>query len=95
MVCVAVARFAREKVQPLVRKMDDESQMDRSIITGMFDQGVSHVSRERDILHLLSHDAVDGYRGGDRVQWIRFHILLSYTGHRGAGKGGRISQCRV
>ena len=54
MVCVAVARFAREKVQPLVRKMDDESQMDRSIITGMFDQGVSHVSREIEILHLLS-----------------------------------------
>ena len=46
-VCVTVARFAREKVQPLVRKMDEESHMDRSVITGMFDQGVSPRERER------------------------------------------------
>lgn len=40
LVCV-VARFARERVQPLVKKMDAESQMDPSIITDMFSQGVS------------------------------------------------------
>ena len=36
-----VSRFAREQLQPLVRKMDEESQMDKSIITGLFEQGVS------------------------------------------------------
>lgn len=36
-----VARFAREKVQPLVKKMDEESHMERSVIQGLFDQGVS------------------------------------------------------
>lgn len=41
-----VARFARERVQPLVRKMDEESQMDPSIITDMFDQGVSGAHTE-------------------------------------------------
>ena len=40
-VCAVVARFAGERVQPLVKKMDDESQMDPSIISDMFDQGVS------------------------------------------------------
>ena len=38
---LSVARFAREKVKPLVRKMDEESHMEQSVITGMFDQGVS------------------------------------------------------
>ena len=36
-----VARFARERVQPLVKKMDEESQMDPSLISAMFSQGVS------------------------------------------------------
>lgn len=36
-----VARFAAEKIQPLVRKMDAESKMDQSIIDGMFENGVS------------------------------------------------------
>lgn len=39
-----VARFAREKVQPLVREMDESSQMDKSIINGLFEQGVSGVA---------------------------------------------------
>ena len=39
--CAVVARFARERVQPLVKKMDEDSQMDPSIISDMFDQGVS------------------------------------------------------
>ena len=40
-VCPVVARFAQERVQPLVKKMDEESQMDPSIISDMFNQGVS------------------------------------------------------
>lgn len=35
-----VSRFAREQVQPLVRKMDEASEMDKSIIKGLFDQGL-------------------------------------------------------
>lgn len=37
----SVARFARERVQPLVSKMDQESQMEPSLISDMFEQGVS------------------------------------------------------
>ncbi len=36
-----VARFAREKVAPLVREMDEVSQMNTEIIKGLFEQGVS------------------------------------------------------
>lgn len=36
-----VSKFAKEKVQPLVRKMDKESEMDKSVIKGLFDNGVS------------------------------------------------------
>ncbi|ORZ33600.1 acyl-CoA dehydrogenase/oxidase [Catenaria anguillulae PL171] len=35
----AAARFAREKVKPLVMKMDEEEKMDPSIIKGLFEQG--------------------------------------------------------
>ena len=35
-----VSRFAREKIQPLVREMDEKSEMDKGIIKGMFEQGV-------------------------------------------------------
>ena len=38
-----VSKFAREKLQPLVRKMDKESEMDRSIIDGLFENGVSKI----------------------------------------------------
>ena len=38
---VVVSRFAREKIQPLVRGMDDASQMDKSVINALFEQGVS------------------------------------------------------
>ena len=38
---ILVARFATEKIQPLVSEMDQNSEMDESIIKGMFDQGVS------------------------------------------------------
>jgi short/branched chain acyl-CoA dehydrogenase len=42
----SVARFAGERVQPLVKKMDDESQMDPSIISDMFDQGLMAIEME-------------------------------------------------
>lgn len=48
----SVARFATEKVQPLVSVMDENSEMDESIIKGMFDQGVSFV------LHLPSSESI-------------------------------------
>ena len=41
MVFDVVARFAREKIQPLVREMDDASQMDKAVINALFEQGVS------------------------------------------------------
>lgn len=34
------AKVAREKIAPLVRKMDQESQLDKSIIKALFDNGV-------------------------------------------------------
>ena len=37
----SVARFAAEKIQPLVSEMDKNSEMDLSVIQGMFEQGVS------------------------------------------------------
>ena len=37
----AVSRFAREKIQPLVREMDAASYMDKSVINALFEQGVS------------------------------------------------------
>ena len=36
-----VAKFAMEKIQPLVPEMDRNSEMDPSVIRGMFEQGVS------------------------------------------------------
>ena len=35
-----VSRFAHDKVQPLVKEMDENSQMDGAVISGMFEQGV-------------------------------------------------------
>ena len=37
-----VAKFAMEKVHPLVSEMDKNSEMDLSVIRGMFEQGVSY-----------------------------------------------------
>ncbi|KAJ1720924.1 hypothetical protein LPJ53_004502 [Coemansia erecta] len=39
----AVSRFARETVQPLVSKMDEEELMDPSVIRGLFDAGLMGV----------------------------------------------------
>ena len=35
-------KFALDKVQQLVRQMDDSSQLDQSIIDGLFEQGVRY-----------------------------------------------------
>lgn len=35
-----VAKFAQERIAPLVHKMDEQSQMDESIISGLFEQGL-------------------------------------------------------
>ena len=39
-----VAKFAQEKVAPLVKEMDEREELDRSIIDGLFKQGVSDAS---------------------------------------------------
>ncbi|XP_073239403.1 short/branched chain specific acyl-CoA dehydrogenase, mitochondrial-like [Porites lutea] len=44
----AVARFANEKIQPLVSEMDQNSEMDESIIKGMFDQGLMGIEIDAD-----------------------------------------------
>jgi len=38
---VSVSRYAREQVQPLVREMDEKSEMGRPLIKSLFDNGVS------------------------------------------------------
>lgn len=42
-----MSRFAREKIQPLVRDMDNASEMDKSVINALFEQGVSHSATRR------------------------------------------------
>ena len=34
-------KFAQEKVAPLVKEMDEREELDRSVIDGLFEQGVS------------------------------------------------------
>lgn len=41
-----VARFATEKIAPLVKKMDDESKFDPSIIEGLFQNGIMGIDIE-------------------------------------------------
>ncbi|KAJ2635828.1 hypothetical protein GGF40_003363, partial [Coemansia sp. RSA 1286] len=43
-----VSRFARETVQPLVSKMDEEEQMDPSVIKGLFEAGLMGVETPAD-----------------------------------------------
>lgn len=43
-----VTRFATEKIQPLVSEMDQKSEMDESIIDGMFDQGLMAIEVDAD-----------------------------------------------
>ncbi|XP_072335381.1 short/branched chain specific acyl-CoA dehydrogenase, mitochondrial isoform X3 [Scyliorhinus torazame] len=42
----SVAKFAQERIAPLVRKMDDESHMDESVIAGLFEQGLMGIEIE-------------------------------------------------
>jgi len=37
---ISVKRFANDVIRPLVCKMDEESRMDRSVIEGVFSNGV-------------------------------------------------------
>lgn len=37
---ITVAKFAQERVAPLVQKMDENSKMEDSVIQGLFEQGV-------------------------------------------------------
>ncbi|XP_078420936.1 short/branched chain specific acyl-CoA dehydrogenase, mitochondrial isoform X3 [Cetorhinus maximus] len=41
-----VAKFAQERIAPLVRKMDEESHMDESVIAGLFEQGLMGIEIE-------------------------------------------------
>lgn len=43
-----VARFAMEKIQPLVSEMDQNSEMDPSVVTGMFEQGLMGIEVDAD-----------------------------------------------
>lgn len=40
-----MAKFAGERVAPLVKEMDEKSQMDRSVIDGLFENGVGGHAR--------------------------------------------------
>lgn len=48
-----VAKFAQERIAPLVHKMDEQSQMDESIISGLFEQGVGNILLEKPCILLL------------------------------------------
>lgn len=41
---LAVAKFAQDRVAPLVQKMDEDSKMEESVIQGLFEQGVCSLS---------------------------------------------------
>ncbi|XP_043568604.1 short/branched chain specific acyl-CoA dehydrogenase, mitochondrial isoform X1 [Chiloscyllium plagiosum] len=41
-----VAKFAQERIAPLVRKMDEESRMDESVLAGLFEQGLMGIEIE-------------------------------------------------
>lgn len=40
-----VAKFAQERVAPLVKEMDEKEELDRSVIDGLFEQGVSDATQ--------------------------------------------------
>ncbi len=56
----SVARFAQERVQPLVSKMDEESQMDKGLIDELFQNGVSEAPCVglNYIVHLSMHQSL-------------------------------------
>ena len=47
-------KFALDKVQPLVRQMDDNSQLEQSIIDGLFEQGVRFIIWKQNLLGKIS-----------------------------------------
>lgn len=42
--CPIVARFAQEQVLPKVAQMDETEQLDKDVLKGLFEQGVSATS---------------------------------------------------
>ena len=48
-----VQRLAQEKIQPLVKKMDNESKMDKSVIDLLFQNGVINLLFNLKYLKLL------------------------------------------
>lgn len=40
-----MAKFAQERVAPLVKEMDEKEELDRSVIDGLFEQGVSDATQ--------------------------------------------------
>lgn len=59
-VSLLVSRFANEKVRPLVYEMDQNSEMSKDIIKGMFEQGVSTVHRYKltCLVYLCIHSSI-------------------------------------
>ncbi len=43
----SVAKFANEQVKPLVSKMDEQELLEKSVLTGLFEQGVSSLALRR------------------------------------------------
>lgn len=58
-----MARFAQEVVKPKVAEMDEKEYMDKSILNGLFEQGVGHQK--------------DRYRGERRCNWDIFFLFPS------------------
>lgn len=84
MVFDVVARFAREKIQPLVREMDDASQMDKAVINALFEQGVSW------ILNIC----LDNFKDLARVNWSQT-IYIAYRLRVGVNVDYLLNRARV
>ena len=74
-----VSRFAKEKIQPLVRDMDNASEMNKSVINALFEQGVSGLARRVPTLYLclkylVHYDKLD-YRPSSAVMHCRWPIV--------------------
>ena len=50
-----VAKFAQERVAPLVKEMDKKEELDKSVIEGLFEQGVSDAT----VVYVISTHCCD------------------------------------
>lgn len=50
-----VAKFAQERVAPLVKEMDEKEELNRSVIDGLFEQGVSDAT----VVYVISTHCCD------------------------------------